>query len=415
MESLKRSTGASPARVLMPTLRRINPHAAWCANYEFEDVIRAVDDVQLLELEQGEWFAPRHRIARSLAWHGRHPAFTGMNPGLKPVVVDRDYDLFVFVCMNVWDLLYLNAIHDWQSRCRVKVCYMAEFYSGQASQYDQFLRTLSRFDHVLQSFSGSVPAVTRVIGKPCHHVPFAADVRALHALPQATATRHRRVQHRRPLRSPCTRRSCSWRPPVTCSTCTTRSHPPWCSPRARTQHRDLLANCAKRSRFFVTYEAKFGNSENQGQSEVGARYFEGTAAGAVLLGRAPTVPSFREDFPWPDPVVEVKVDGSRCGGRARQPRDQTGGVGAPWRAERHPRAPAARLGTSLEIDPGNRGRGPATGLGEASRGAGDLGRWSPNVEELREARSLRWGGRLHRSARKRHCYAAAKRKRRAQS
>src|SRR5262249_44489330 len=63
-------------------------------------------------------------------------------------------------------------------------------------------------------------------------------------------------------------------------------------------------------RFFVAYEAKLGNSETQGQSEVGARYFEGTAAGAVLLGRAPTVPSFREDFPWPDAVVDVGVDGA---------------------------------------------------------------------------------------------------------
>jgi len=293
----------------MPTLRRVNPHAAWCGIFEFEDVISAVDDVKLLELGHGGWFAPRQRIARSLAWHGRHPALTGMNPGLKPVVVDRDYDLFVFVCMNVWDLLYLNAIHDWQSRCRVKVCYMAEFYSGQASQYDQFLRTLSRFDHVLQSFSSSVPAVTRVIGKPCHHVPFAADVRRFTPFPKPP----RRVidvysiggrsapVHEALLQLAATRDLFYVYDTIPAALV---------QPSSATQHRDLLANCAKRSRFFGAYEAKFGNSENQGQSEVGARYFEGTAAGAVLLGRAPTVPSFRENFPWPDPVVEVSVDGS---------------------------------------------------------------------------------------------------------
>jgi hypothetical protein len=76
------------------------------------------------------------------------------------------------------------------------------------------------------------------------------------------------------------------------------------------QHRDLLANCAKRSRFFVVNEAKIGSNESEGHSEAGARYFEGTAAGAVLLGRAPATHSFRECFPWPDSVVNVKDDGS---------------------------------------------------------------------------------------------------------
>jgi len=301
--------GTSPPRVLMPTLRRINSHAAWCSLYDFEDVIRAVDDVQMLELEHGSWFSPRHRIARSLAWHGRHPALTGMNPGLKPVVVDRDYDVFVFVCMNVWDLLYLNAISGWQSRCRIKVCYLAEFYSAQASQYEHLLRKLSQFDCILQSFASSVPAVSRAVGKQCHYVPFAADVQRFTPFPNA----RRRVidvlsiggrsepVHESLLRLAATRDLFYVHDTVPSALM---------RPTNPKQHRDLLANCAKRSRFFVVNEAKFGNSENEGQSEVGARYFEGTAAGAVLFGRTPTVPSFREEFPWPDPVVNIKVDGT---------------------------------------------------------------------------------------------------------
>src|SRR5688572_20169804 len=170
------NTDSSSPRILMPTLRRINSHAAWCSLYDFEDVIRAVDDVQLLELEHGPWFPQRQRMARTLAWHGRHRALTGMNPGLKSVVVDRDYDVFVFVCMNVWDLLYLNAVSAWQSRCRVKVCYLTEFYSAQAERYDHLLSILSGFDHVVQSFASSVPSVSSAIGKPSHYVPLAADV-----------------------------------------------------------------------------------------------------------------------------------------------------------------------------------------------------------------------------------------------
>jgi hypothetical protein len=81
-------------------------------------------------------------------------------------------------------------------------------------------------------------------------------------------------------------------------------------PMNATQHRELLANCAKRSRFFLVNHAKFGSPEKDGQSEVGARYFEGAAAGTVLLGRAPDVHTFREDFPWPDAVINVNDDGT---------------------------------------------------------------------------------------------------------
>ena len=299
----------SPPRVLMPSIRRINSHAAWCSLYDFEDVIRAVDDVQLLELEQGAWHTPRHRLARSIAWHGRHRALTGMNPGVKPVVVDRDYDVFVFVCMNAWDLLYLNAIEGWQSRCRVKLCFLGEFYSWQGSRFEHLLRILSGFDHVAQAFASSMPALGAAIGKPSRYLPFAADVQRFTPLPQARPRvidvfsiggRYEPVHEA--LRRLAASRDWFYVYDTLPSVLVKPTNPK--------QHRELLANCAKRSRFFVVNEAKAGNRETGGQSELGARYFEGTAAGAVLFGRAPTVPSFRDEFPWPDPVVEVKVDGS---------------------------------------------------------------------------------------------------------
>jgi Glycosyl transferases group 1 len=299
----------SPPRVLMPTLRRVNTHVAWCSLYEFEDVIRAVDDVQLLELDHGPWFPQRHRMARSLAWRVRHPALATMNPGLKSVVVNGEYDIFVFVCMNVWDLLYLNAIHGWQSNCRVKVCYMAEFYSGQVNQYQHLLRMLCGFDYIVQSFASSAPAVSRAIGKPCTHMPFAVD--ALRFTPFTGAQRRvidvlsiggRSAPVHDALLQLAAERDLFYMYDTLPSALLKPTNP--------SQHRDLLASCAKRSRFFAVNEAKFGSSEKQRQSEVGARYFEGSAAGAVLLGRAPTVPSFHEEFPWPDAVLNVRDDGS---------------------------------------------------------------------------------------------------------
>ena len=298
----------TPARVLLVTIRRLNPHAAWCSIYEFEDVIRAVDDVDLLELEPASCFEQRQRLARSLAWRGWHSSFAHLNPGVKPVTLGHDYDLLVFVCMNAWDLLYLNAIRDW-ARCKVKVCYMVEFYAGLAEKYHHLLQLLGGFDAVAHAFSGSVAAVGRITGRPCHHLPLAVDVRRFTPYPEPprrvidvlSVGRRSEAVHQALLHLAAARRVFYLYDTIPGALV---------QPSRPDEHRDMLANSAKRSRFFIAYPAKFGDDENQGQSEVGARYFEGTAAGAVLLGQAPTAPAFHDDFPWPDAVVEPRADGS---------------------------------------------------------------------------------------------------------
>jgi hypothetical protein len=44
--------------------------------------------------------------------------------------------------------------------------------------------------------------------------------------------------------------------------------------------------------------------------EVGYRYFEGAAAGTVMIGDAPECEAYRELFGWPEAVVEIRPDGS---------------------------------------------------------------------------------------------------------
>ena len=304
--------GAKPAgaggRVLLISIRRLNGHAAWCSNYEFEDVIRAVDDVDLLELRPTSRFALRQRVARSLAWRGRYPAFNRLNPGVAPVRLERDYDLLVFVCMNVWDLLYLNAVRGWRTRAKVKLCYMVELYTGFAQRHEHLVRRLAEFDHVVQSFVGNVATVGRIVGRPCHHVPLAADVRRFTPYPDpprrvidVLSVGRRAEPVHQALRRVAAARGLFY---------LHDSIPgPLVRPTSCGEHRDMLAGAAQRSRFFVAYPAKFGDEESRGELEVGARYFEGAAAGAVLLGQAPTAASFRDDFPWPDAVVEARPDG----------------------------------------------------------------------------------------------------------
>jgi hypothetical protein len=51
-------------------------------------------------------------------------------------------------------------------------------------------------------------------------------------------------------------------------------------------------------------------AETQGQSEIGHRYYEGAAAGAVMIGQSPSGETFRQMFPWPDAVIPIQPDGS---------------------------------------------------------------------------------------------------------
>ena len=77
------------------------------------------------------------------------------------------------------------------------------------------------------------------------------------------------------------------------------------------EHRELMANFVKRSRFFLVAPGKMNQpEETRGQVEVPFRFYEGAAGGAVLVGQAPDCEHFREMFDWEDVVVPTAPDGS---------------------------------------------------------------------------------------------------------
>ena len=301
--NLSRKTSS---RVCMVSLRGANRHAAWCSNYEFEDVICGIDDVDLFSLKPGPAYEARQWFVRRLIWKpGVRQLTPHLNPGLQAITIDKDYDLFTYVCMNPADLIYLSAVKGWKERCRKKVCFMVEFYAGWLKEYAFHLSLLKDFDQVVLCFSGSVPAVQGVVGKPCHHVPLGADVFRFSPYPNPPARtidvysmgRRSEVAHEALLKKAAQRELFYIYDTIPGLLIQPRDH---------RQHRDLVANCAKRSRFFVAYPAKVDVAdETRGQSEVGARFFEGAATGAVLVGQAPTVPAFAKDFNWPDAVVDL--------------------------------------------------------------------------------------------------------------
>jgi hypothetical protein len=71
-------------------------------------------------------------------------------------------------------------------------------------------------------------------------------------------------------------------------------------------HRHNYAGTLKRSKYFLTYLAKYTRAEERGrQEEFGLRYIEGVSAGAVLLGNRVCNPAFEEYLGWTDSVIDI--------------------------------------------------------------------------------------------------------------
>jgi hypothetical protein len=80
------------------------------------------------------------------------------------------------------------------------------------------------------------------------------------------------------------------------------------------EHRQLLATLLKLSRFFIANRSFVNRPEFlAGRDEISPRFYEGAAAGAVLLGEPPRTEEFRKRFDWEDAVIELPFDSPDVG------------------------------------------------------------------------------------------------------
>jgi len=281
-----------------------------CGCYEAQDVLVGTGDVDLLELEPGGTFAARDVWHRRLLYHDVSGRLVFVNPGLKRVRLERDYDLFVVMCQNLEDLVYISAIDGWRERCRIAVCWIEEMWAASLPLYRHWLHALNRFDHVFICTMESVGALAKATGRACHSIAGAVDTLRLTPYP-ATPSRTIDVYS-------IGRRSAAIHEALL--QLAVRSEIFYVHDTIRAadteafdhrEHRDLLASIAKRSRSFLVAPAKMDvPGETRGQVEIGYRYYEGAAAGCVMIGQVPECDAFGQHFDWPDAVVEVRPDGS---------------------------------------------------------------------------------------------------------
>jgi hypothetical protein len=307
-ESRERS---APARVCVPTFRRFRHKAFQCALNEAQDVLAEIDDVDFIPLEPGRGFN-----LFTGSWHRKllYRDFTRtlmhVNPGMRQVRLAQDYDLFVAVCQSFWDLLYLNAIEGWRDRVKTSVCWIDEMWAAVIPHYRYWLAALNQFDYVFVAGKLTVEPLGQAIGKKCHWLPGAVDTLRFSPYPAAprrvidvySIGRRSEAVHRVLLDAARAGEMFYVHDTFPAANMETFDQP---------QHRDLFANMVKRSRYFMVAPAKVNALDDTGgQVEVGHRYFEGAAGGAVMLGESPQCDAFQELFPWQDAVLELRSDGS---------------------------------------------------------------------------------------------------------
>lgn len=301
------STNLNTPRVCIVTQRGFRNLVARCPDYEFEDIICEVDDVDLISPRPYPWFRNGIRYVHRLSRHVVAP-LASLNPGLRTLHLKRNYELFMAVCLETRDLLYLNAIKGWRERCKIAVCWLDEIWAGELHKFKGILKILSKFDYIFIGCLGSVSAVKKAIQKPCAYMPAGIDAFRFSPYPDPPVRsidvynmgRRSEVTHQALLEMARKKRIFYLYDTIHSGNMYALDY---------RQHRDMISNIMKRSRYLLTNIAKFDREfETHGQDEIGFRFFEGAAAGTVLIGNPPKNSAFEELFDWTDSIISAPFD-----------------------------------------------------------------------------------------------------------
>lgn len=289
-------------RILIFSQRNIFSNALFRASlHEFEDIISQMDSAQLLA-PQADISNSRHTFAKRFAFH----VPIALNPGIPTIQLKEHFDLFLAICGAPGDLLMVNAVSNWRNVCKTSVCLIDELWVTQMADYRHFLRVLRRFDIVMLYYSQSVKPLSDQIERQCTFLPPGVDAIRFCPYPERprrvvdvySIGRKSEITHGTLLR-------------MVAENGIFYLHDSIAGDQAINlmEHRALLANVAKRSRYFIVNPGLIDRPDKRGdQIEIGNRYFEGAAAGTIMVGERPQNTEFERLFDWPDAVIHLPYD-----------------------------------------------------------------------------------------------------------
>jgi hypothetical protein len=301
-----------PETVLMLSQRRVSSLVGFCPLYEFEDLTAqalGAKVAQLGPMSGLELNKTVHKYVRYLT--GSEQLAVHTRPRFGAVALDREYELFFPFFNHAHEIFSLNGLPGWRKRCRVAVCYLAEAWAALLPRYQ--IEMLRDFDHIFVGLRGAVPIVSEITRRPVTFVPMGVDALRFCPYPDLHERvirvcgigRRSEVTHHALLEYAENTDSFYYYDTIR-TVGTGQVSFAVTDPR---EHRKLLANLLQRSTYFIANRAFANQPElTRGNDEIPARFYEGTAAGAILVGNPPDTDDFRERFSWRDAVVATPFD-----------------------------------------------------------------------------------------------------------
>jgi hypothetical protein len=210
-------------------------------------------------------------------------------------------------------LYSLAMIPNWRARCRKAACFITEVWTGMLPDY--LLELLSEFDHVFLGLRHCVPDVARISGRPCSYLPLATDVLRFapsgpdqpRPIDVCNIGRRSQITHRALLEEAERTGRFYYYDTVASSGSdlkqrTFRVDNP-------SEHRIMFSTILKNSCYFIANRSHVNDPEfTAGRDEISARFYEGAAAGTVMIGEAPRSEEFKKQFNWPDAAIHIPFD-----------------------------------------------------------------------------------------------------------
>ncbi|HTC53372.1 MAG TPA: glycosyltransferase [Steroidobacteraceae bacterium] len=301
--------------VLLLSQRRIADLVAYCMVYEFEDALASLTAAQRIDatdLPALEFSRRAYKLARFASGSPRLARRLAPYPSNK-VTLQRDYELFFPMFSHVYELYALASIPNWRQRCHKAACFITEVWSDWLPEY--LVEMLSQFDHIFIGGPYGVADISRISGRPCSYLPLAADVLRFapasveqpRAIDLCNIGRRSQITHQALVAHAENGQFFYYYDTVAASG-SDGKHRTFRVENAR-EHRQMLATLLKRSRYYIANRSMVNRPEfTAGREEISARFYEGAAAGAVMLGEAPRSDSFKGQFDWQDAVIHLPFD-----------------------------------------------------------------------------------------------------------
>lgn len=298
------------SRVLVLSQRHLNQQVSSCARYEFEALIHSFDMIDMVKPEN-----PYQRSSQVFDWINGFPYLSKLANALQPdpnsFHLNKEYDLFFAHLISPDELLAIRSIKNWRQKCHKAVCYIENIWVKEVNNWRLLLEVLQEFDHIFIGSEQTVQAITELTGVPCSYLPPGVDTIKFCPYPASPARaievfnlkQRSSVTHKALLEFAEQQAHLYYYDIV--------QNPSTLDPLA---HRSLLANLSKRSNYYIVNCAKPKQIEQPGeQVEIDHSYFEGVAAGAVLIGDRPDLASFEQNFDWEDAVIPTSFDNPYIG------------------------------------------------------------------------------------------------------